>query len=272
MSFFLLPSNLLIVLWTVCLLACILRPTNNFVRRTCMGVSVVFAVILWSPLSQWISSPLERAFPPHTQNTDRTLRYIVHLSGAERPSIARQRQDIRLNDQLGRYLEVLRLSQMYPDTPILFSGGHSTNKSSDLEIAASVYAAFGIKQRAIFLGGAKDTCDNAREVASFLQANDQTGAILLVTSAMHMPRSLLCFQAYNQPAIPAPAPPITTQAKSFSAWLKRPLDSRKLRHLDLALHEWLGLVAYRLDGRISALWPMPEPALRDAEKASNNAP
>jgi uncharacterized SAM-binding protein YcdF (DUF218 family) len=162
---------------------------------------------------------------------------------------------MRLNDQLGRYLEVLRLSKLYPDTPILFSGGYTTQQTSDLEIAASVYEALGMKERVIFLGGAKDTCDNALEVATFLDAASDSAPLLLVTSAMHMPRSILCFEAYDQHVVPAPAAPISTIADSLKAWIKRPLDTSKLRHLDLAMHEWLGLLGYRVTGRIKKLWP-----------------
>lgn len=255
MSFFLVPSNLLVTLWTISVLAVLYKPTSAALRRICLGLSVLFSFILWSPLSQWLSSPLERAFPQHTQQPGQSLRYIVHLSGAERPSIARHRRDIRLNDQLGRYLEVVRLAKLYPRTPILFTGGYTTRHSSDLEIGASVYEAFGLKHRVIFLGGAKDTCENAREVATFLDAANESGPLLLVTSAMHMPRSVLCFQAHGLNSIAAPAAPISTQADDFMAWLRRPLDSRKLRHLDLAMHEWLGLVGYRMTGRITALWP-----------------
>lgn len=255
MSFILLPSNLLITFWTISVLLFVAKPSSAFMRWATLSFSMVFLIVLWSPLSQWVSSPLERAFPQHTRLESKTLRYIVHLSGAERPSRARHRQDMHLSDQFGRYLEVLRLSKLYPDTPILFSGGHITQQTSDLEIGASVYEALGLKQRVIFLGGAKDTCDNAKEVSAYLEAANDSGPLLLVTSAMHMPRSVLCFEAYNQQVIPAPAAPISTIAGSFKAWIKHPLNTSKLRHLDLAMHEWLGLAGYRITGRIKKLWP-----------------
>jgi uncharacterized SAM-binding protein YcdF (DUF218 family) len=77
---------------------------------------------------------------------------------------------------------------------------------------------------------------------------------LLVTSAQHMPRAVGCFRAagFDVEAYPV-------------AWRTRPRGrptfggalSGGLNTLDLAAHEWIGLIAYRLTGRTSELLPAP---------------
>jgi uncharacterized SAM-binding protein YcdF (DUF218 family) len=77
---------------------------------------------------------------------------------------------------------------------------------------------------------------------------------LLVTSAQHMPRAVGCFR---QAGFEVEAYPV--------AWRTRPRGritfagtlSGGLNTLDLATHEWIGLIAYRLTGRSGELLPAP---------------
>lgn len=254
-AFLFVPSNLMITFWTFGLLALALWPNDKRVRIPFFLVSGSLVLLFWGPISHLVARPLETRFAQYTPQATETTRYIVHLGGAERPGMMRHRKDMRLNDQVGRYLEVMRVARLHPDTTILYSGGYHTENGSDLEIAAAAYDAAGLKDRTIFLGGAEDTCANAREVAAYLKASGESHSVVLVTSAMHMARAVLCFQAHSVNPVPAPAAPIGTAKLSFSGWLSAPLDARRLRHFDLAMHEWIGLVSYRLAGRIDRLWP-----------------
>jgi uncharacterized SAM-binding protein YcdF (DUF218 family) len=79
--------------------------------------------------------------------------------------------------------------------------------------------------------------------------------VLLVTSAMHMPRSLGIFQRQGIEAIPAPTDfliteqeieePNTTPEATILSLLP---DADRLRNTTRALKEYLGMVIYRLRG------------------------
>ena len=73
---------------------------------------------------------------------------------------------------------------------------------------------------------------------------------LLVTSAWHMPRALASFQAQDWPVIAAPSGVGGEMAFRLRLNLKAGLKS-----LDIAIHEYAGLLAYRLNGRIATIWP-----------------
>jgi uncharacterized SAM-binding protein YcdF (DUF218 family) len=78
---------------------------------------------------------------------------------------------------------------------------------------------------------------------------------LLVTSAYHMPRSMGLFRkaGFNVTAFPV-------DYRSFSGagdWRLNRETSRGLRLFDLAVHEWTGLIAYRLSGKIDSFFPAP---------------
>jgi uncharacterized SAM-binding protein YcdF (DUF218 family) len=76
---------------------------------------------------------------------------------------------------------------------------------------------------------------------------------LLVTSAFHMPRSI---GAFRRAGFEVEAYPVDWRTRG---WVDAatPFDklSAGLARTDLAVHEWIGLIAYRLTGRSSALFP-----------------
>jgi uncharacterized SAM-binding protein YcdF (DUF218 family) len=71
--------------------------------------------------------------------------------------------------------------------------------------------------------------------------------ILLVTSAMHMPRAAGAFRKAGFEVIAVPADFRTGwgEANPLAKWLPSPDN---LRNSDAALHEWLGIAIYRLRG------------------------
>ena len=76
---------------------------------------------------------------------------------------------------------------------------------------------------------------------------------LLVTSAYHMPRSVAAFRAAGFPVEPYP---VDWRTRGLIDAL-RPFSSlgEGLRRTDTAVREWVGLVAYRLAGKTTELFP-----------------
>ena len=78
---------------------------------------------------------------------------------------------------------------------------------------------------------------------------------ILVTSAVHMPRSVGLFRAAGWPVLPWPVG--YKSGHGVMMWL--PYSRGKhLVQLDEAMHEWIGLVAYRIMGRIGTVFPGPD--------------
>ena len=75
------------------------------------------------------------------------------------------------------------------------------------------------------------------------------GVYLLVTSALHMPRAMGTFQALGVPVVAYPI-----DAYSNSEFRAGPLA---LYMSNKVLKEWVGLLAYRLAGFTTALFPAP---------------
>ncbi len=83
---------------------------------------------------------------------------------------------------------------------------------------------------------------------------------LLVTSAYHMPRSIGIFRQAGWPVIAYPVDYRTSG--SVDLWstlgeLIQPSVADRLVEFDVAVKTWVGLLAYWLMGRTSALLPAP---------------
>ncbi|MBV8839099.1 MAG: YdcF family protein, partial [Alphaproteobacteria bacterium] len=78
---------------------------------------------------------------------------------------------------------------------------------------------------------------------------------LLVTSAHHMPRAMGVFRAVGFPVEAFPVDYRTRGAIDIA----RPFSTLGdgLRRTDTAAREWVGLLAYRLSGRTTELFPGP---------------
>jgi uncharacterized SAM-binding protein YcdF (DUF218 family) len=80
---------------------------------------------------------------------------------------------------------------------------------------------------------------------------------LLVTSAFHMPRSVGLFRKAQ---FPVEAYPVDWRAPTRDDLLVfSPLALDGLWRTDIAVREWLGLLAYRATGKIDELLPGPAP-------------
>jgi uncharacterized SAM-binding protein YcdF (DUF218 family) len=167
---------------------------------------------------------------------------------------------VALNGMAERLTETLALAHRYPDAKVLISGGDGrlTPKGlTEADATSSVFVADGLDPRRIMLEGAsRDTYENA--IYSKSVARPRADQIwVLVTSANHMPRAVGCFRRAGWDVIPYPV-----DYTGGPAGIGLNFDGG-LRVLDDALHEWIGLVAYRLLGRTDALFPAPSPIKPD---------
>ena len=97
----------------------------------------------------------------------------------------------------------------------------------------------------------RNTIENA--VFARLIANPKPGERwLLVTSAYHMPRAMAAFRAAG---FPVEAYPVDWRTRGSND-LVRPFASLSegLRRTDTAVHEWIGLFAYRLSGKTELIF------------------
>ncbi len=77
---------------------------------------------------------------------------------------------------------------------------------------------------------------------------------LLVTSARHMPRAVGAFRKVKWPVVPYPVDYVTTGEASLRPGFN---FAGGLAGLSESIREWVGLVAYAMQGRSDAIFPGP---------------
>ncbi len=157
----------------------------------------------------------------------------------------------KINDAPGVTLGPLSLERvragavLYRKTglPVLLSGGivNKTPLAVGTLMAASMVEDFSVPVRWIE-AVSFDTWENAEQSAALLAA-DGVSTVFLVTHAWHMRRSLLAFQQAGITAVPAPVRRDRWPALQASEFV--PAASSWLTTY-YALHEWLGILFYKL--------------------------
>lgn len=255
--FFVAPSHFLIFcgLAGLVLSRFFWRPLGRFL----VALSIIgMAVIAFSPISLLIALPLEERFQPPDPPPG-TVDGIIVLGGSVNTNISAHKNRLTLTDSAERIANIGALARQFPDAKIIYTGGTSAffrKTVSEAEIAERYLKSFGIaEERLIIEDKARNTWQNA--VLSQALAKPVPGETwLLVTSAFHMPRSMGIFRKIGWPGLVAwPVDYRVGGAQDTRRFRSNAGLSVKL--LDLAVKEWIGLVAYRLTGRTEVLFPAP---------------
>jgi uncharacterized SAM-binding protein YcdF (DUF218 family) len=255
-GFLTLPSNLL---FTLALIGILLMATRfvKLGRVLLVGAVLLLVLVGLGPVGNWLIYPLEQRFPKWDHSRGAPDGIII-LGGTIGPENSAARGEPALNESAERLTAVAGLARRYPQVPVVFTGGNASllqTGRTEAQFARGLLESFGIAPDRIKL---EDRSRTTAENATFTKAlvNPKPGERwLLVTSAHHMPRSVGVFRAANFPVEAYPvdwrtAGPddLYTLFSTFPSGLGR---------ADAAMHEWAGLLAYWLTGRISEFFPGP---------------
>lgn len=255
-AFFFAPTHigLLLVAFGVALLHT--RFTKTGRRLATVGV-VALLVMGFSPLAATLIAPLENRFPPPPADAPPPDGVVV-LGGAMDETITAARNQPVLNDAAERLTMLVELARRYPQARVVFTGGAAalTEAShTEAEAAARLLTEMGVEPgRVIYESRSRNTWENAVYTRA-LVAPEPSQRWLLVTSAWHMPRAMGIFRQVGFPVTAFPVDYHTANGRIDRSVVRSAADA--LRLLEMATHEWVGLVAYRLTGKSDALFPAP---------------
>ncbi len=147
---------------------------------------------------------------------------------------------------LSRLVEGIRVHRAIPGSKLILSGGKSFSHQSHAEIMADTAVMLGVKREDIVLEKeSQDTADEARLIKEIVGKDP----LVLVTSAMHLPRSMGLFEKKGMKPIPAPADRWVVPGKllKFADFIP---DSRYLEQTDRSYHEYMGTIWAKLRGTL----------------------
>jgi len=220
------------------------------------GLILIFLFGL-SPIPNFLIRTLENRISAGTL-PDR-IDGIIILAGsidieASRPGL------IELSSESDRIIGGVILAQKHPEAKLIITGG-----SGYLDQSENLREADYMQKLAILLGITKDrifidrnsrnTHEHVVELFNLLPNKDNANWVL-ITSAFHMPRAFTCFRKAGIKVIPYPLDYKTKfdthNALSISMLLP---TLGNINRFNIALHEWVGLVVYRLLGYTDSVFP-----------------
>jgi uncharacterized SAM-binding protein YcdF (DUF218 family) len=219
------PSNALILVDAAGTLA-IIFIYQRWIAGVVATTSIFLLVANFTPLWMILAKPLESRF------IEPALK-AMQVSGI-----------IALGGDFGRLTVLADLGKRFPEAGLIFAGPGAP-ESLVRDVFSKVGGDLG---RLSVEMESRSTAENASNVVPMLGVL-HGGVYLLVTSALHMPRAIGAFQALGVPVVAYPI-----DACSNSEFRAGP---PALYMTNKVLKEWVGLLAYRLAGFTSDLFPAP---------------
>jgi len=227
-------------------------------RIAAIAISVSLTLILVCS-NAWVATYMVRSLEwqniPLTQIPNAEA--IVVLGGATKSSTW-PRPTVDLNEAGDRLIYAAQLYRQKKAPIIILSGGRidwrgtGSPESADM---SNILTSIGVPSQAIIQEpDSLNTYQNAVNVRKILEAR-QIKKVLLITSAMHTPRSLKIFQRQGIDAIPTPTDFIVSQDElnqlfitPKAAILSLLPDTGNLHQFTNALKEYIGIFIYSLRG------------------------
>jgi len=192
-----------------------------------LKISIVWIlVVTWAPFGDLMLKPLESVYPK-LETMPKNIEYILLLGG----------------DRDKRAWEALRLYQKIPNVKIITSGYSLHDDLSDAEKTANKLMESGIPKERILM---QELAKTTFEEAEWMKKRVGEEPFIIITAAYHMPRTMAIFKKAGLNAIAASAD--FNRPKEYG--LLSILQSAQLEKTEHAWHEYLGLLIYKIQGKI----------------------
>jgi uncharacterized SAM-binding protein YcdF (DUF218 family) len=245
----LLSPGALAIVFVVCALWVWLSPRSLAARRTTLAAAVFYflASVYIVPAAIASITLAAHAEPLNARAAAATPTAIVllgagneHVQGGGAAAVS-----VMSLVEAARVLEAARVFDLVHADWIISSGGPLRDENASAVVMRDALVQLGVPAKQIVLeSSSHDTHDEAVLIAPMLKSLHVQRTIL-VTSAIHMPRSLGTFRAVGVEAIPAPVREPGASLPRLRRW--SPTTPGLLFSSQLA-HEFIGLAYYRARG------------------------
>jgi uncharacterized SAM-binding protein YcdF (DUF218 family) len=198
-------------------------------------------VVLW-----WEPEPVS------IKDLEKKYDFVILLGGYSDFQTAMGKTEFQLGLKGGnRLITALNLYKKDIGTKIILTGGSGKlfgDKYGEAEYVAPFLKTLGLPDSAIIIENtSRNTWENAvfsKQIVDSLQKN---ATCLLVTSALHMPRSKACF---DKAGLATTIYPTDYYGQKHDNLLKLFFEpsSSKLYAWEALLHEWIGVITYKIKG------------------------
>ncbi len=199
-----------------------------------LSIVILFS---YSPFSNFLVKNLENKYPKYDYS--KNIKYI-HVLGSGHNADESQPISSHIGSAgIKRVLEGIIIHKQIEGSKIIFTGYGGDMEVSTAKINANLAIALGVKEENIILGeNPKDTQEEALFTKKLLNGE----SFVLVTSASHMPRSMMLFESLGLNPVAAP----TDFLRTFNiSYLKAP-SIESFYNSQRAMHEYYGILWNKL--------------------------
>jgi uncharacterized SAM-binding protein YcdF (DUF218 family) len=232
------------------------RRAQRLGRRVVVLVTALLVAIAVLPVRDWVVGPLEDRFPRQAALPADVVGLIT-VGGALDQITTKSRDQVALTGGAERLTEFVALARTHPGLRLVYTGGSGSPFHQDIKettAAKRFFAEIGLDPaRVLFEGESRDTYENAIRTAALVRPVPGQRWVV-ITSAMHLPRTVGVFRKAGFTVLPYP---VDYQTREDDGGGLRLGLTDGLTALDNGAHEWVGLIAYWLAGRTDSLFPAP---------------
>ena len=211
-----------------------------------LGIGIVALLIFsFPPVSNKLIVSLESRYTPISAESlsNSQIQWIVVLGGGHNSSLPAGMQ--LSPSSLARVTEGIRIYRTKAGRKIILSGGAVFDPLPNAKAMQSTARIFGVSEQDIILETESwDTEDEARLIAPIVKKEP----FYLVTSAVHMPRSMALFQKQGTNPVPAPTD-FAFRSVQSPLGLRLMPNTSALSQSERSLREYLGMMWSRIRGR-----------------------
>jgi len=239
------------LIWIITLLLFVLFIKNSKKKKRLLIITIVVTLFF---SNQFIIAEFNRMWevqPTHLNDMAAYYDVGVVLGGGMITYDGRyQRHIFRVNTD--RIMQAVYLYKQKRIGKILISGGSGTvfNKSMREALFVGDYLVnvLGIPEQDVLVESESDnTHQNAIESSKILKANYESPKILLITSAIHMRRSQMCFKKQGWD-VTIYSTDLTSGPRRYQFDHLLMPSMHSLIQWNKLLHEWIGVIMYKIVG------------------------
>ncbi len=236
--------------WILLLALVLIFWNRRWARKVLLATFILITLLHFGPLQKIVRYGLESQYAS-LEDPSQVGPYdaIVVLTGGQVPAGGLIPRPTISQSMFRRLDEAWRLYRVLPK-PIIVSGGHAdpfTDPRNENKIARDYLLLWKVPpEHVISEPNSRDTFESAVEVKKIL-ARKGWKRYLLVTSAVHMPRSMIAFRSVVPDPIPAPGD-FTVGESQFSPLSLFPSEAAG-QNMSATIHEYIGLINYSLRAR-----------------------
>ena len=238
--------------WILAALLIALLTRNAARRKKWLIITFILSLIFSNPfIIDQVMESWEIATRPASELT--TTYDVGIVMGGSMRYLDTKSGRVVYSSSVDRLLQAMQLYHGGHIRKILLTGGSgfvNFQEWKESGLIANVLLQSGVKPEDIILeNNSRNTYENAVYSARILKSGKYGTKYLLITSASHMRRSMACFEKAGISTIPFSADPRSGSGiRTLDEYIQP--EAENLVTWDTLLHEWVGMIMYRLMGYI----------------------